>query len=373
MFTSNRLLLAVILSAVSAFGQNRLNMRSTMNITLPDDSPLAVLSADWGESQATPRGSAMLLDLHTSLSLRNVSPRRVRGVTLLVLAQEVAPGGKASVSVPSLDVGPGEVFPVKLDLRLLRPQLTVDGPLVEISLDGVLFEDLSFYGANKLNSRRTMTQWEMEARRDRRYLKNLYETAGVEGVRHHMMDVQARLSERPKVDVQVARGRTTAQDVRNPLRFAFLQMSDEPVRASGTAMTGPGVAQSPEIILENRGNRAIRYLEIGWLLANDHGEEIYAGTLPADVNLGPKQRTSIEQNASLKVTQRNGKPMPITGLTAFVNHVEFSDGQVWIPQRAALEESRLKKALNPSAEEQRLSDLYRRKGLNAVVDELRRY
>ena len=29
----------------------------------------------------------MLLDLHTSLSLRNVSPRRVRGVTLLVLAQ----------------------------------------------------------------------------------------------------------------------------------------------------------------------------------------------------------------------------------------------------------------------------------------------
>ena len=59
----------------------------------------------------------MVLDLHMQLSLRNSSPMRVRGVTLLVTAQEVTPGGKASVAVPSLSVAPGEMFPVRIDLR----------------------------------------------------------------------------------------------------------------------------------------------------------------------------------------------------------------------------------------------------------------
>lgn len=372
MSTCSRVAILSILIAGGLLAQTRLDSRSSMNITLPDDSPLAVLSADWGGSSATPRGSAMLLDLRTSLTLRNVGSKRIRGVTLLVMAQEVAPGGKASVSVPSIDVAPGEAFPVKLDLRLLRPQPS-DGPLVEISLDGVLFEDLSFYGANKLNSRRSMTQWELEARRDRKYLKNLYESAGTEVLQQHLKNVQSRLSERPKVDVQVARGRTTNQEARHSMSFAFLQMQDEPVRASGSAMVSPGEAHSPQLQLENRSNRPIRYLEIGWILANEQGEEIYAGTLPADVSLAPRESTRVTQPASLKLTQRNGKPVSITGLSAFVNHVEFADGNVWIPQRAVLEESRLRRVLNPSPEEQRLSDLYRRKGLNAVIEELRRF
>jgi hypothetical protein len=32
-----------------------------------------------------------------------------------VLAQEVTPGGKASVAVPSLNVASGETFPVRVD------------------------------------------------------------------------------------------------------------------------------------------------------------------------------------------------------------------------------------------------------------------
>ncbi|MCS7023869.1 MAG: hypothetical protein NZV14_03630 [Bryobacteraceae bacterium] len=353
--------------------QLRLDSRSSMNISLPEDAPIAVVAADWGGSSATPRGSAMLLDLRTSLTLRNVGAKRIRGVTLLVQAQEVAPGGKASVSVPSLDVGPGEAFPIKLDLRLLRPQPNTDGPLVEITLDGVLFDDLSFYGANRLNSRRSMTQWELEARRDRRYLKQLYETAGAETLQQHLKDVQARLSERMKVDVQVARGRTTNQEPRRSLSFAFLQMADEPVRASGSALVAPGEAHAPQLVLENISNRPIRYLEVGWIFANDQGEEIYAGTLPAEVNLGPRESTRVRQEASLKLTQRNGKPVSIAGLSAFLSHVEFADGTVWIPQRAVLEESRLRKVLNPSPEEQRLAELYRRKGLQAVIDELRKF
>src|ERR1700674_1624223 len=90
-------------------------------IDLPKDSPVAVLAADYKDSNETARGGAMLLDLHAALSLRNSSARRIRGITLLVMAQEVTPGGNASVTVTSLDVGPSKTFPVPADLRLLRP------------------------------------------------------------------------------------------------------------------------------------------------------------------------------------------------------------------------------------------------------------
>src|SRR5438128_1287461 len=150
-----------------------LDPHSSIKINLPADSPVTVLSANLGESRATARGGAIVLDLHMALSLRNTSAHRVRGVTLLVLAQEVTPGGKASVAVPSLDVGPGDAFPVRIDLRLLRPLQAGGGPLVQVGLDGVLFQDLSFYGPNRLDSRRAMTVWETEAQRDRQHFKKV--------------------------------------------------------------------------------------------------------------------------------------------------------------------------------------------------------
>ncbi len=378
MHMSNKWLIPAIVAVGSAVAsaQAPLNSASTMHITLPDDSPLAVLAADWRESSVTPRGSAVLLDLHTSLSLRNSSQRRVRGVTLLATAHEVAPGGKMSVSVPSLDVGPGEVFPVRLDVRLLRPAAKNDGPLVEITLDGVLFDDLSFYGANKLNSRRSMTMWELEARRDRKYLRNLYETAGIDAISKQMRDIQAKLSERPKVDVQMARGsgRTTAMESERSVRFAFLDMPGEPVRpTAGSASVSHSQARAPQIEVENVGNRPVRYLEIGWIMKDRSGEEFYAGSVPAELNLQPGQRGKVQHDSTLKLSQRDGQPVPVQGMTGFVNHVEFADGSVWIPQKAALDDPRLKRVLNPSPEEQRLSDLYRRKGVQAVIDELRRH
>ena len=59
------------------------------------------------------------------------------------------------MTIPSLNIGPGEVFPVRIDMQLVRPTQTAGGPLVGVDLDGVLFQDLSFYGPDRLNSRRT--------------------------------------------------------------------------------------------------------------------------------------------------------------------------------------------------------------------------
>src|SRR6478609_1051548 len=149
---SNIAIVAGVCAATLAWGQA--DARGSFKIDFPNDSPVTFVAADWGQSRPLPRGGAVVLDLHTSLSLRNSSQRRIRGITLMVLAQEVTPGGKASVSVPSLDVAPGDTFPIRIDLRLLRPLQNGTGPMVQVGLDGVLFEDLTFFGPNTLNSRR---------------------------------------------------------------------------------------------------------------------------------------------------------------------------------------------------------------------------
>ena len=115
---------ALLLSCGIGGAQDRpLDPHSSMKIDLPPDSPVTLVSADVGESRASARGGAMVLDLHMSLKLRNNSSHRVRGLTMVVSAQEVTPGGKGSVAVPCLDVAAGDVFPLPINIRLLRPLL----------------------------------------------------------------------------------------------------------------------------------------------------------------------------------------------------------------------------------------------------------
>ena len=109
----------------------------------------------------------------------------------------------------------------------------------------------------------------------------------------------------------------------------------------GSARVADSEARSPELEIRNQGRLPVKYLEIGWLVQNHDGEEFFAGTVPADVNLAPGAVTKVQQDAVLKLTQRNGSPVPITGMTGFVNHVEFADGSMWIPPRQSLDLDRL--------------------------------
>ena len=72
----------------------------------------------------------------------------------------------------------------------------------------------------------------------------------------------------------------------------------------------------------------------------------------------------------LQISSLNGHSGPnaisIGSMTGFVNSVEFADGRLWIPERSG-------KVMSVSPEEQRLSEMYRNKGLNAVVEELRKF
>jgi hypothetical protein len=334
-----------------------------------------VLGSDYGDSSESARGGAMVVDLHASLLLRNATTRRIRGITLVVTAQEVTPGGRGSVTIPSLDVSPNETFPVHVDLRLLRPLQGAIGAPVVVGLDGVLFDDLGFYGPDKLGSRRTLTVCELQARRDRRYFKTLLAEGGPQRVQNEVLQILERQRQRPGVDVQMVRGgRATNVEPERTVKFAFLKLPDSPVEpVQGMAMVADNEARAPALEVKNRSDRSVRYLEIGWILQDHTGREFLAGSVPAELNLGPGQRSQVLKDTTIKFPPRPGQGFSIEGMTGFVSTVEFTDGSVWIPSRSDLADAKLRMVMAPSPEEQRLVQLYRKKGLNALVEELKKF
>lgn len=370
-------------AAALAYGQEAgVDLRGGLKINLPKDSPLAVAALDLGPSKGTARGGAVMLDLHASLRLRNVSGKRVKGVTLLVLAQDVTAGGKGSVAVPSLDVAPGDDFPVRIDLRMVRPVSNGAEPLVQVLLDGVLFDDLSFFGENRLNSRRQLTVWELEARRDRKHFQQLLEARGAEPLRLEIMAAIARQDSRPRVDVQVVRqglmprganAPATNYEMEKEVQFSFLRMPGAPVDLmAGAARISGDEAKAPHFEIRNREQKAIRHLEIGLALKDTNGQEFFAATVPFDGALAGKGAAALKDSATLRVRQTGGSRLVLDSMAGFVNNVEYADGAYWIPSRADLADGRLGRLVPPSPEEQRLVQLYRKKGLQALVEELRK-
>ena len=343
----------------------RLDPASSFEVKLPADGPVALAAANWDQSKASARGGALQVDLHSTLQLKNVGQRTIRGVSLLVMAQEVTPGGKGSVTVPSLDVAPGEMFPVRVDLRLMRPLTQGSGALIVVGLDGVLFDDLTFYGPDKLNSRRTMLVWELEARRDRRALLALLDAGGAPRVQNAMVEALARQADQSRLDVRVARtGRATNVETGREVQFAFLRMPDAPLELmSGSARVERNEARMPHIAVANRSKRAVRSFEVGWLVRDPDGRQYPAGSALADVPLMPGGQGTLARESVMRFSRPGEGPLAIAGLSAYLSAVEFEDGAVWVPERDA-----------PvlSGEMQRLAELYRRKGVESVLEQLRR-
>jgi hypothetical protein len=379
---SNRVTLsALLLWGGVCLAQDRpLDPHSSIAISFPPDSPVTLVSSDVGESRASARGSAMELDLRMALKLRNSSSHRIRGITLVVSAQEVTPGGKGSFARPSLDVAAGEVFPLDINIRLLRPLQIKGGPLVQVRLDGILFNDYSFYGPNLLDSRRSMMVWETEAERDRKHFKSVLAAYGAEGLQRLALDSLTRQSSRPRLDVEVSRGgRSTTAAAGGPERheqFAFLQFPDSPIEPlDGSVRVAGNEARSPRIEVRNRSSKSIKYFEIGWIVKDSHGKEFWAASVPAsggELKLSPGQTGRALQDTALRFS-KGSQPVAIEGMTGFVSQVEYSNGQIWVPNRASLENTQLLRVLAPSPEEQRLTDLYRTRGLKALMDELKKY
>lgn len=372
---------AMLLAAQPLAAQDTtLDPANSVKVDLPPDSPLDLISKDLGDSRATSRGGAIVLDLHMGLTLRNSGSKHIRGVTLLITAQEFAPGGKGSVARPSIDVAPGQTFTLPVDIRLVRPVQQTAGPLVHVQLDGVLFDDLTFFGPNKLNSQRALTFWEVEAQRDRTYFKQVFQARGESALGEEMRKSLARQADRTQLDVSLTRnGRAVGAAVPatdHVAQFAFLNLPNAPVQpVEGWAAISGNEARSPQIEVVNNSGKAVRYVEIGWLVKDKQGQEYLAGSVPASEStllLPSGHRTRLLQDTALKFS-RTGRPIEIQGMTGYVSEVEFADGHVWVPSRRDLDSSPLLRVTAPSPEEQRLADVYSKKGLAALVADLNRY
>ncbi len=354
--------MALVCLAVNGWAQS-----APFRADLPAGSPVELVSADWGNSSAVPRGGAMLVDLHAVLRLRNNTARRIRAIALRVVAQEVAPGGRGAVSRPGLDVAPGEEFPLRIDMRLMRPLAQQAGPMVEIALDGVLFDDLAFLGPNRMNVRRAMLAWEIEARRDRQTLAAILNKSGAEALRERMIETLAR-QESTMMPVQVVRGAAPATNL-GPGRkteLAALRIPESPVDLlSGEAVIAGHEAHSARIDVSNRSARAVRFVELGWLAADSTGRLAAAGTLPAEIHLPPGQRSTVRGESRVRFAR------PVDSLAVYPALIEFENGDVWVPPASAWSQPGLGGALPPSGELIRLAELYRKKGLEAVIQQLR--
>jgi hypothetical protein len=257
----------------------------------------------------------------------------------------------------------------------MRPPAGSAGALVEVSLDGVLFEDLSFYGPNKINSRRSMTAWEMQARRDRKYLLAVLEAGGTAALQNEMAAALNRAQAQPRLEIQSARaGRASnAVGAEQQIEFSLLALNDAPVQLLGGLVRVAGnEARLPKLDVQNRSRRSVKSLEIGWLIKDAEGREYHAGDVPAEIVLKPGERSEFVKDAALKFSRAGGQPVAITGLTAYVSNVEYSDGEQWVPSHADLAQPRLQEVLPASPEMQRLAEVYRKKGAEAVVQQLKR-
>jgi hypothetical protein len=380
MWNKGRLPAVLLLGAATLLAQDAAIPPGAVSFNMPPNSPLSVSGFTMADSRAMARGAALALDLHMPLTLRNDSGKRIHGVTLRVVSQEVTLGGKGSVTYPSLNVGPGETFPVRIDMQLMRPSQITGGPLLQVDLDGVLFQDLSFFGPDRLNSRRTLTACEKEAQRDREHFKRVLAQAGQNGLQTEILESMARQSDASQLVVSVRRTGRAVTSAATPSErtadFAFLQFPDSPIEPlRGSAQISGNEAHAPQIAVRNKSNKSVKYVEMGWIVSDGSGKQYMAGSLPSadsDLVLPPGRTAKLLQETTLNFSSK-GQPVNVQKMVGFVNQVEFADGQIWVPNRKNLDSAAMLKVLPPSAEEQRLTEIYRKRGLQALIAELNKF
>ena len=366
---------AGLLLAQIALGEQR-----EIRVEIPEDVPLELVSSDFGGTEFEPRGGALVIELAGSIRFRHRGPNAVRAVTLDVDAHRELMGGRAVVAVPSLNARDGEEFEVPIYVRLIRALPLPAGPAVRIATDAVLFDTLAYVGPNRLDSARKLKTRELEARRDRNFFLSRWESGGREALAEAMQASLLRQASRPRLEIRLAgAGPATAGRRAEPreIQLAFVQHDGDPLLfESGSALVTGFVSEAPQIRVRNRTARTIRQFDIGWLAGDGDGTVYSVGSVPSGTKMPVGAGEGIEIHAAGRFELRPaGAPdgSPIEWMGAYLRSVQMDDGSVWIPSRQTLEEAQLLPALPVSAEERRLTELYRARGPAAVAEQLREF
>ena len=163
-----------------------------------------------------------------------------------------------------------------------------------------------------------------------------------------------------------------------PVSVAIVSFPDAPVQMlNGAATIDKNEVRGPEVDLRNRSEKTVQNIETGWILHDENGRGFMAGLLPAHIQIRPVQQARVHENGVLRFSRASGSPILVDGVTAFISNVEFEDGNWWIPSRIDISNSALdaslKRTLVTSPEQQRLTEIYRRRGLTALTTELKKF
>jgi hypothetical protein len=379
---SNRLGFAIFVFAFCAFTLRAESGGGWLEVQFPHDSPVLPVTVTLRQpapTTAAVRGASIVVDLHASLLLRNTGTKTLSGLTLLVETPELTPAGRGSVTVPSLHARPGEVFPVNISMQITRPLAMgrSKGPLMQLSLDCALFSDLTAYGPDKLHARRQLIVYELQARRDRRYLASLLEAGKLAEIREELNFGLQDLNP-AQLAFELLHGPSApAKASGQALAVTALDFPNAPVKPlGGRADVAGNELRSPRLEVRNASSRPVSNFEVGWIIRDDRGRDFMAGSIPAGMKLAPVETASMTQPGTLRFSHPSGKPMIVDGLLAFVNDVEFADGKLWIPSRHDIAEATadpiLRRVLSSSPEQQRLADIYRHRGMGGLAEELKR-
>ena len=356
-----------------------------VNVEIAPDVPLSLVSKDLSKTEIQVMGALMMVDLNCRLEVRNDSARFLRGVVMGVVTAEHSPGGKASVAVPSLNIPPDGTTELSVDLKLVRPFPPNGNHAVNLDIDGALFTNLTFRGPNQFDSRRKLVVWEKEAERDREHFKSLLASGGREQLETAIRASVQRQRQRPRLQAeleqQLRKLITTAQPLarrERRIEVSRHDFSEAPLEiVSGSAIVDGSRVISPEITVKNRSPKPVRYYELGWLVSDGNGVRYNAGLVPVPKDgsqLAPGAEASTRSERSFVLNRGSGGGgFSIGSMSGYVRNVEFEDGSVWIPTRRDLEASSLHRAAPVSVEEQRLTQLYGRQGVEAVIAELSQF
>lgn len=351
--------------------------QSRVAVEVPAGLTLEIVATDFANSEFEPRGGALVIELAGSIRFRHTGPAAVRAVTLAVDTHSEGLGGRAAVAVPSLHARKGEEFEIPVNLRMLRPLPAPSGPTVHITPDAILFDTLDAAGPDRLDSIRKMTVRELEARRDRQHFLTQWEAGGREALSSAMHASLQRQAARPRLDVRLAgTGPATAGRDQRAVRFALVNDEAAPLELlEGSAVMRGVVSDTPRIRIRNRSKQRIRHFEVGWLVEDARGSVYSVGAvpLPTPPQLSPGERYEARGSRSFSLQPTGaGAGSTLASMTAYVRSARLEDGTVWIPSRSSLDAARILGAVPVSAEERRLTRLYRERGPGAVADELRK-
>jgi hypothetical protein len=216
--------------------------------------------------------------------------------------------------------------------------------------------------------------YELQARRDRHYLTALLESGKLAQLREELnfglQDITPQ-----QLGLELLHAPSPTRDREQPLSVGTVSFPSSPVKAiGGAAQVAGSEVRFPEVEVRNTSQRIVRSIDMGWIVRDEKGRDYVAGSVPAAIELQPVQTGKMTEQGTLRFSHLTGQPMSIGALLAFVSDVEFLDGKLWIPSRGDIEKATddpiLRRALASSPEEQRLSEIYRHKGMSGLAEEL---